>query len=191
MTPILVTFFSTMICFFSGLPFLMFPFGGWSFALCMFFSKQPFWINPIHRIIFDIGIEVESTIKADGVGREVATSLWGVVPVPVVVEAGLGVEVLARETQVVRNRTDPQLGFAKGQGSRLPDHRALSIHQLLRGAQVIVDVEYSPGRSSYSRKARGSFSSHTYIHKRKQQRAFAAVFSQGYRLSQDHGSNGR
>ena len=30
-------------------------------------KKVP-WIHPIHRIIFHIGIEVESTIESDGVG---------------------------------------------------------------------------------------------------------------------------
>ena len=55
-------------------------------------------------------------------------------------QPGLGVKVLARETQVVLHRAELNLGPAKGQGSGLPDHCALSCNQPLRRAQVIVDV---------------------------------------------------
>ena len=49
-------------------------------------------------------------------------------------QPGLGVIVLAGETQVVLHRTELNLGPAKGQSSGLPDCCALSCNQPLRRA---------------------------------------------------------
>ncbi len=62
-----------------------------------FISSQSLRIDQIQRIIVYIGIEVESAIEADRVGAEIAASLRIIKSVPVVVQPGLGVKVLARE----------------------------------------------------------------------------------------------
>ncbi len=55
-------------------------------------------------------------------------------------QPGLGIIILPRKAQVVRDGFDLNACFAKRGVARRPDHRATPIHQLLRRPQAIVPI---------------------------------------------------
>jgi hypothetical protein len=57
------------------------------------------WVHQVDRVCPHIGVGVEAAFEADRVGLEVAAEAGVVVAVPVLVEAGLGIEELAREAK--------------------------------------------------------------------------------------------
>src|SRR5262245_50873357 len=54
-------------------------------------------IDPVHRVVFDIGVVVDSTLKPNGVFTEESPDLGVVVSSSVVVEPRLGIPLPARE----------------------------------------------------------------------------------------------
>ena len=69
------------------------------------------WIHTVPGIVLTVAIQIHAAIVADGVGLEEAADGGVVVSGAVVVEAGLGVELAAREHEAV--------GVARVGGGRL------------------------------------------------------------------------
>ncbi len=59
--------------------------------------QQPPGINPIHRVVVDVGVEVRAAEETDRVGGSESARLRGVIAAAVVIEAGFRVELPSRE----------------------------------------------------------------------------------------------
>ena len=86
-----------------------------------------------------VGVGIQPTHQPDRIAGQVAPGLRVVIAVPVVVQAGLGVVVLAREAQVERQAAGGD-GLAEGPVVGFPGDGAGGIGQHLGRAQVI-DVD--------------------------------------------------
>jgi len=120
--------------------------------------SEPPRVDSINRVPTDIGIEVEATSQANGVGGDIPSSNRIIISMPVIMQPGFSVKVLARKTEVVDDGVGLNLSLTIGQISCLPDHSAGRGDQLLGRAQMIVDeimsakyeLESSPNKSSIS-----------------------------------------
>ena len=94
-------------------------------------------IHRIHRIISDIGIEIDPASQPNGISGHVAAGGRIVVPVEIIMQPGLRIKVLAREAQVAGNGLGKHLGLAKGQISGLPENGAVAVDDPAGRSEVI------------------------------------------------------
>ena len=109
-------------------------------------------IETLYRISFNITICIPSPIQPNRITGDVPPQRRVVVPEVIVVQPGLGVEVLARKSEVegegnaVSIRVFVRGALAEGGGHSAPDEPAVAIAHRPRRAQVVgVDVIH-PGR---------------------------------------------
>jgi hypothetical protein len=94
-------------------------------------------INQVLRIPKHIPVGIEPAGEPDGIGLQVTPKARRVVAEVVLVVAGDGVVVLAREAVVVGERAGQGMGLAEGREGAVPEHGLGGVGDLLRRVQVV------------------------------------------------------
>jgi len=81
-----------------------------------------------------------------GFMSEISSGLWVIVTVPIIMQLGLSIIVLAREPELVFHVTDCDIGLSKRLIIRLPNHLPVFVGHRLRCSQMIEMIKIQGAR---------------------------------------------